>query len=158
MGEDDLAALAADIKAYGLREPIKLDRDGRLVNGRNRLAARDLAGIVPRFKRLGPRVDLVAYIVSANLHRRHLTAEQKRDVIAALLRAKPERSDRETARIAQVSDKTVATVRADLEANAEIPHKPSRAEVSGRVARGRKPSGAPAPHKRMLTNRLRTIS
>ena len=45
-----------------------------------------------------------------NIQRRHLTAEQKRDLIAKLLRANPERSDRATAKIAKVDNKTVAVV------------------------------------------------
>lgn len=36
MGDDDIAALAADIKANGLRQPIVLDGDGKLVDGRKR--------------------------------------------------------------------------------------------------------------------------
>jgi hypothetical protein len=58
--------------------------------------------------------DPFAYVVSANVHRRHLTTEQKREVVAALLKSRPERSDRATAAIAKVSDKTVGDVRSEL--------------------------------------------
>ncbi len=45
MGEAELDALAEDIRANGLREPVWLHRDGRIVDGRNRwLAWRDPRG------------------------------------------------------------------------------------------------------------------
>jgi hypothetical protein len=141
-----------------------------LLDGRNRLSAMEAAGIRlfdEEAGTLSPDIqtdgddpieiiwrgydggsdvfDPFAYVVSANLHRRHLTADQKREVIAALLKSRPERSDRATAKIAKVSDKTVGAVRAELSANAEIPHKTERTETTGRKARGRKPAVPKAP-------------
>jgi hypothetical protein len=63
-----------------------------------------------------PDADPYAYVVSANLHRRHLTGEQKRELIAKVLQAKPEASNRTIAK--QI---TVAAVRDDLESTGEIP-------------------------------------
>jgi hypothetical protein len=87
--------------------------------------------------------DPYAYVISANIHRRHLTAAQKGELIEALLKAKPERSDRATAKIAQVSDKTVGTVRKDLEARAEIPHVETRTDTKGRQQPATKPPFVP---------------
>ena len=48
----------------------------------------------------GGRADVITsmdpfeWVISANIHRRHLTAEQKRDIIAAVLKAQPENLDR----------------------------------------------------------------
>jgi hypothetical protein len=61
------------------------------------------------------------YIVSANLHRRHLTAEQRRELIAKLLKAKPTASNNTIAKQVKANDKTVAKVRRKLESTSEIP-------------------------------------
>lgn len=82
--------------------------------------------------------DPFTYVVSANIHRRHLTAAQKRDIIAELLRQAPERSDRATARIAGVSGKTVAAIRSEFEGRAEIPHTETRTDSAGRQQPARK--------------------
>lgn len=95
---------------------------------------------------LRPGVDPYAYVMSANMHRRHLTAEQKREVIAAVLKARPSTSDRAVAKAAKVDHKTVGAVRSTMESNGEIPHKEDRTEESGRKARGRK-AGTAKPSK-----------
>jgi hypothetical protein len=81
LSEDELADLADDIAANGLLEPIVLDQDGLLIDGRNRLAACRLAGVEPRFVQLA-HPDPAGYIISLNLTRRHMTQTQ-RAVIAA---------------------------------------------------------------------------
>ena len=43
-------SLVADIRENGLRESIWLERDGRILDGRNRLRACEVAGIEPRFR------------------------------------------------------------------------------------------------------------
>lgn len=60
-------------------------------------------------------------IVSLNLHRRHLDAEAKRDVIAKLLKANPEQSNRTIAKQVKADDKTVAKVRREMQSTADIP-------------------------------------
>ena len=77
LGETELADLAADIKAEGLKFPIMLDATGEvLVDGRNRLAACKIAGVEPRFERLNGE-DPERFIVSANVKRRNLVAQQR---------------------------------------------------------------------------------
>ena len=75
MGDDDLAALAADIKANGLRQPIVLDGDGKLLDGRNRLAACEIAKVAPEFASVNG-ADPVAFVVSLNVKRRNLAGSQ----------------------------------------------------------------------------------
>jgi hypothetical protein len=76
--------------------------------------------------------DPWAYAASANAHRRHLTNEGKRDLIAKLLVAGPEKSDRQLADLAKVDHKTVATIRRDQEGRGEIPHVEKREDTKGR--------------------------
>ena len=89
-------------------------------------------------------VDPYAYIVSANIRRRHLTAEQKREIIAELLKANPERSDRATAKIANLDHKTVAAVRAEVEGTGEIPQLKKTIGADGKARPARKIASARA--------------
>jgi ParB-like chromosome segregation protein Spo0J len=47
--DDELDELAADIKERGLLQPVVLDAEGRVLDGRNRLAACGKAGVKPDF-------------------------------------------------------------------------------------------------------------
>jgi hypothetical protein len=76
MADDELAALAEDIKANGLIHPIIIDADKQLIDGRNRFKACQMAGVEPRFEQLNGH-DPLAFIVSANLERRNLTKGQQ---------------------------------------------------------------------------------
>jgi hypothetical protein len=101
MSDEELAALGQDILENGLREPIKLMRVGRekqiaentfsqqevLLDGRNRLAAMERVGIdldscAVKYQYVngsrGPfDFDAVSYIISLNIHRRHITTKQR---------------------------------------------------------------------------------
>lgn len=77
----ELAGLAVDIAAHGLREPVWLWRDPGdgteyLLDGRNRVAACAKAGVDVRAQHyVGD--DPFAFAVSLNLQRRHLNAGQR---------------------------------------------------------------------------------
>jgi len=72
-------ALVADIRANGLQQNIAL-YEGKILDGRNRYRACPAAGVAPVTYNADRLItDPAAYVISANLHRRHLTAEQKRD-------------------------------------------------------------------------------
>lgn len=83
MSEEELADLAADIKANGLLHPIVRDADGVLIDGRNRLQACSLAGVEPQFVELNGH-DAAALIFSANLARRNLTKGQQAMAMAMI--------------------------------------------------------------------------
>jgi len=80
LNDAELRELADDIEANGLQQPIVM-QDGVLLDGRNRLAACALVGITPETKEYSGK-DVVAYIIGANLHRRHMN-ESQRAVVAA---------------------------------------------------------------------------
>src|SRR6516165_1828725 len=72
----DFDALVADIKANGLQVDIAC-YEGMILDGRNRYRACLAANVVPTFDDVDCFVrDPVAYVISANIRRRHLTAEQ----------------------------------------------------------------------------------
>jgi len=80
MEEQELAALAADIQANGLRTPILL-LDDQILDGRNRYRACLLAGVEPVTSEFAGE-DPLEFVLSANLHRRHLN-ESQRALVAA---------------------------------------------------------------------------
>ncbi|MFJ6617344.1 ParB N-terminal domain-containing protein [Kitasatospora sp. NPDC091335] len=83
--EHEMHDLAESIKEFGLKMPIVLDPDGVLLDGRNRLAACELAGVGPRFTTY-TGTDQTAYIIAANVRRRHLS-EGQRAMIHAMARS-----------------------------------------------------------------------
>src|ERR1043166_4191005 len=76
MNELELKALANDIKTNGLNEKIVL-LNGKILDGRNRFKACQLAGIKPQFTQWKNGKDPFAWVISQNLHRRHLTEDQR---------------------------------------------------------------------------------
>jgi DNA modification methylase/ParB-like chromosome segregation protein Spo0J len=76
MAPDEFAGLVADIRANGQREPIWLYR-GEVIDGRNRLKACAEIGIEPQFREWDGDGSLVEFVVSLNLHRRHLSSGQR---------------------------------------------------------------------------------
>jgi len=128
MEGEEFDALVADIKANGLYLPIEL-YDGMILDGRNRYRAVRALGWHPdrieeQTLTAGPsgtdthlRVDdPVAYVISKNIHRRHLTAEEKIKYVAQLVAAQPEKSDRLLAKETGVSHPTIAKARRAAEA------------------------------------------
>lgn len=81
----EFAELVADIRAHGLREPIVLDRQGRVLDGRNRARACAELSIEAASQTFqGTDTEAIAYVISLNLRRRHLN-ESQRALIAAEL-------------------------------------------------------------------------
>ena len=81
-------ALRADIQQHGVREPV-IFFDGRILDGRNRyMAARDLGLDFPVADFDGTDAEALAYVLSTNLHRRHLTESQRSAVAAKLANMK----------------------------------------------------------------------
>jgi ParB-like chromosome segregation protein Spo0J len=80
--------LVADIAANGLREPIWLYQ-GKIIDGRSRWRACTDAAVEPKYREYeGKPEDLVKFVLSMNLHRRHLT-ESQRAMVAAKLSNRP---------------------------------------------------------------------
>lgn len=88
-------------------------------------------------------VDPAKFVQSLNVYRRHLTSEQKRDVITAYLKIDPTASDRKIARKVGVDNKTAAKVRKEMEEREEIPHAETRTDSAGRKQPASKPGPRP---------------
>jgi hypothetical protein len=141
--------------------PLELNHHGpMLLDGRNRLDALALLGLLyedetsdchiglkswtgTKWEKLpGDRIehaaqgigglDPYALALSFNINRRHLNAEQKRDLIEKVVKAKPNASNLAIAKQVKADDKTVAKVRRDLEARSEIPNVETRTDTKGR--------------------------
>jgi hypothetical protein len=63
-------------EGFGVVLEVVLHKGGVLINGRNRLATCNLAGVEPTFTTLNGH-DPVAFIISADVNRRHLTEGQR---------------------------------------------------------------------------------
>jgi hypothetical protein len=176
MSPAELRKLGEDIKKNGLTSPIVLWSDRKspavLLDGRNRLDAIEMATGSPaiigapsimagkdflardRVITLDQSADPLAYVISANIHRRHLTAEQKRDLIAKLIKATPKKSDRQIATATKTDHKTVASVRAEQEARGEIPHVSTRIDSKGRKQPAKKPKTKAERNRKALERRM----
>lgn len=109
MDDAALGELAADIAANGLREPIWRHRDGRIIDGRNRWLACAKVGVTCHAHTYQYDDDsIVPFVISHNLHRRHLT-ESQRALIAGRLANMPEGNPNFTTRS---SEQVVSNARA----------------------------------------------
>ncbi len=119
MSRDELLALGEDIKANGSEPtiPIVLLQPKKgpplLLDGRNRLDAMEMVGLptlTPDGKPVNSKtfeehdgVDPYAYVLTANLHRRHLTGDQRGDLIRKIKVERPDLSTRAVADIVGTS-------------------------------------------------------
>jgi hypothetical protein len=179
MNEAELRELAADIDEYDLTELVCLYDDPELgvcvLDGRNRLDALERLnwqtgfqahepppsgkkpvlddGLYQWVGRFDPTFEPYAYVLSKNVHRRHLTSAQKHELIAKVLKATPEKSDRLIGDELNVDHHKVADERRSGEATGEIPPVKKRTGKDGRArqapkASTSKPKAAlPAPKK-----------
>jgi hypothetical protein len=129
----EFVTLVEDVRTRGLNEPIVL-YEGMILDGRNRYRACSAAGAAPKYREMdfASYDEARAYVISANIRRRHLTAEQGDKLIEDLLKANPEQSDRQIAQIVKRDHKTVGVVRKKVEARGEIPHVETRTDSKGR--------------------------
>jgi ParB-like chromosome segregation protein Spo0J len=124
MSGEEYEALVADIKKNGLLGVIVL-HEGMILDGRHRYRACLEAGVEPHFVDYlstshGQRFnDPAACVLSANIHRRHLDAEGKRDAILKF--ADWSKSDRAIAAEMKSNKNTIGRLRKKAEQKATVP-------------------------------------
>jgi predicted DNA-binding protein (UPF0251 family) len=106
MSVEEFDALQKDIEANGLREAI-WTYQGKILDGRNRYQACLNLKIEPKFREWDGKGDVVAFVVSLNLHRRHLNESQRAMIAESLVKSKEGRPAK-TASIEAVSQDKAA--------------------------------------------------
>jgi ParB-like chromosome segregation protein Spo0J len=150
--------LVADIKKNGLNEPIALFH-GMVLDGRNRAHACAEAGVKPRYHQFsGNEADARAYVISMNIKRRHLTAEQRRGLIKKLLKVNPEKPDLQIAKTVNASPTTVGKVRTEMEAKGDVSKLETRTDTKGRRQVARKPRPSNRAAKKGRKSRAATAA
>lgn len=122
--DDELLAMATDIAEHGLREPIVVNKAGEIVDGRSRHQAMQRKGItIPDEMIVETELTggaLFDWIVSRNLHRRHLSEAQRAAIAAELIKQREIIKDEaanlqssltqaQAAAVMKVSERSVAT-------------------------------------------------
>jgi hypothetical protein len=123
MDGTDFDALVTDIRQHGLREPIVL-KDGLILDGRNRYRACRQLGLEPMCEEWRGQGTPEEFVVSMNLHRRHLSESQRAMIgnrLARLVKGQhrhQEDSDRQiclsqkqAAELLNVSERTIRDAR-----------------------------------------------
>ena len=82
MTTEEMASLVEDIKANGLAQPI-VTHEGKILDGRHRYQACLQAGVEPQLTEFQGS-DPLAFVLSANLKRRHLSVAQRAMVAAKI--------------------------------------------------------------------------
>ncbi|MEJ7591130.1 MAG: hypothetical protein WKF77_06240 [Planctomycetaceae bacterium] len=83
--DEEIQALADDISKHGLRQLIVIDEDEMILDGRNRSLACVIAQVKPTYEPfVGNDAAKLAYVVSVNVHRRHLTTAQRAEIAAKI--------------------------------------------------------------------------
>jgi ParB-like chromosome segregation protein Spo0J len=142
--------VVASIKERGflIAFPIHTYQD-KVLDGWTRFRAAKEAGVEPVYVPFdGDDAAALAFVCAANGPRRHLTQEQKREVVGNILKQDPKLADRQIARMVGASPTTVGTVRSELEATDQIGQLKKRVGKDGKERKAkqpRKPKVEPAP-------------
>lgn len=124
LSPEEYSELTDDIRANGIQVPVIVDEDGVAIDGHHRQRIAEQLGIdCPTVVKAGlTDAEKRTMALNLNLHRRHLSRDQKRQIREASLKADPQLSDREHARRTGTDHKTVAADRERLEKSGEFPH------------------------------------
>jgi hypothetical protein len=114
---EEFDAFVEMFRKQGLLQQITLHQ-AMILEGRNRYRAGQSLGqkfSAKDFTDLPAGKNPYEFVIAANVHRRHLTTEQKRGLALRLIRERPNDSDRKIALLLGMSNKTISTYRKELE-------------------------------------------
>ena len=133
---DEYEELKADIAERGVMVPIEFDEAGNVLDGHHRLRVCEELGIkeYPKVIRVGlSEEDKRLHARKLNMARRHLTQEQRREMIKRQLLETPEKSDRQISAGLGVDRRTVDRIREQMVDNIELGHCPSSIGADGKT-------------------------
>lgn len=142
---EEYEALKADIAANGQREPIWLHPDGRILDGRNRYVACCDLGIQPKTRRWDGQGGEVAFVVSLNLARRHLTASQRAALAVDVLPMLEEEARERQAHGQTAPGKTVPEIIPEASKGEARDHAAEMFNTNGRYVQDAKSIATAAP-------------
>lgn len=122
LSAEEYEALRADIAERGILVAVVKDQHGNILDGHHRvnIAAEFGISYPVEVREVADEEAARDVALALNLARRHLTREQRRELIAAEVKRRPDDSDRAIARRLCCDHKTVGSVRREL--SGEIPH------------------------------------
>jgi ParB-like chromosome segregation protein Spo0J len=139
--------LRGDLQRNGLIQPVVIvtiaDGPEQLLDGITRLdmleangaEVIDAAGrLMVKFRTVSLPDDAaaLAYVLSLNLYRRHLSLDDRRRLLKKVLTASPEKSDRQVGKIVGLSHPTVAHERKKLEGEGDVEKLTTSTDTKGR--------------------------
>lgn len=134
--EED-AALGMSIQQLGVREPLLLDQDLEIMDGRHRLRWCHKLKItkIPCRVEGGNLTDEDKrhLIIAVNLHRRHLNRKQRREILRNELFRAPDLTSGYLAELCGVDKNTATKVRSEMLAAGEIPDCEKHRDRRGRL-------------------------
>lgn len=140
LAADEYADLEQSIIENGVQVPITVAPDGAIIDGHHRdEIARKYALHCPRVTAEGSSEKLRGLAFSLNLHRRHLTREQRRALVVDSIKSDPQLSDREHGRRTGVSPTTAGAVRQELESDGLVSKLDTRTGADGIAQPASKP-------------------
>lgn len=124
LSEEECQGLRSSIAVNGVKVPILVDEQKRIIDGSYRKRFADEFGYdCPEIVEAGLTEEEKRTLARAlNLSRRQLNTDQKRQIIADQLKETPDRSSRWIAKQLGVSHPTVISVREELEAGGKVYH------------------------------------
>jgi len=131
----EYADLRASIEAEGVLTPVVVDQHGRTIDGHHRQEIAAALGIdcPTTVRRVENAREARGLAYTLNLKRRHLTREQRRELLAESIRNDPDLSDRQHAERVGTSKNTAAAVRGVLESTGQVDQLTERTGADGKA-------------------------